>query len=93
LNSCLSQITAKEVLRIQRDGAAAPPHDKFVHGQLEVTRRADTRVEVDGVDVEVTAGVPLQLAPGPHRITLRGPDSVKVMGVDIKANDTTQVHD
>lgn len=64
------------------------------HGLLEVGHRADSRVAVDGVEVEVAAGIPLQLAPGQHRVSFTRSDGTEILiSVEIAADRTVQVHD
>jgi hypothetical protein len=64
------------------------------HGFLEISRRADTRVAVDGIEVEVAAGIPLRLAPGKHRVSFtRADDHVSTSVLEIEAGRTAQLHD
>ena len=68
--------------------------ERAPHGFLEVSRRAGTRVAIDGVDVELPAGKPLQLAPGSHRVTLTRPDGrASTAGVEIVAGRTAKLAD
>jgi hypothetical protein len=64
------------------------------HGFLEVSRRSGTRVAIDGIEVEVAAGIPLQLAPGPHRVLFTRSDGTETLvRIEIAAGRSVQLHD
>ncbi len=81
-------------LRIAPLGELDAERERTPHGLLEVSRRADTRVAIDGIDVEVAAGIPLRLAPGSHRVSFTRPDGhVSTSVLEIAAGRTAQLHD
>ncbi|HEX8107699.1 MAG TPA: hypothetical protein VF516_08210 [Kofleriaceae bacterium] len=85
---------AGKQLRIAPLAELDAERERTPHGFLEVSRRANTRVAIDGVDVEVAAGIPLQLTPGSHRVSFTRPDGhVSTAVVEIAAGRTAQLHD
>jgi hypothetical protein len=85
---------ASKRLRIAPRAELDAEREREPHGFLEVKVHADTRVAIDGVAVEVASGIPLQLAPGSHRVAFTRTDGqLMTFTIDITPGGRVPLHD